>query len=201
MPGRLFRHLTRFWPIFTRCPGETAFLIFFHEIFTLCRLYRIAPPLDFLASGGCRTEGGCGRFLAQRRRAARFNAARSAARSQRARSATPSPSFPRSRLASAHAPKGETERAAAELAEARSLERGDLFSSIAHLKAYPGAWRGAPKTRASFEAAYFAGLRKAPGCRRSEALPPRHLRPPPSDGSPPRTITRCCRPDTADRRR
>jgi hypothetical protein len=48
----------------------------------------------------------------------------------------------------------------AELAEARRLNGGDLFSSIAHLKAYPGGW-GTPKTRALYETTYFAGLRKA----------------------------------------
>ena len=63
------------------------------------------------------------------------------------------------RLASAYALRGETERAAAELAEARRLDRGDLFSSIARLKA-GGRW-GVPKTRALYEATYFAGLRKA----------------------------------------
>jgi predicted Zn-dependent protease len=40
----------------------------------------------------------------------------------------------RSALASAYALRGETERAAAELAEARSLNGGDLFSSIARVK-------------------------------------------------------------------
>jgi hypothetical protein len=54
-----------------------------------------------------------------------------------------------------------SERAAAELTEARRLEGGDLFSSIAHVKAFPGAWLGVPKTRALYEATYFAGLRKA----------------------------------------
>jgi hypothetical protein len=38
---------------------------------------------------------------------------------------------------------------------------GDVFSSIAHLKARPGAWLGVPTTRALHEATYFAGLRKA----------------------------------------
>ena len=56
--------------------------------------------------------------------------------------------------------RGETERAAAELAEARKLN-GDLFSSIARLKAHPGAWLGVPKIRALYDATYFAGLRKA----------------------------------------
>jgi adenylate cyclase len=80
---------------------------------------------------------------------------------EKARSAMPTVPFPRSRLASAYAIRGETERAAAELAEARRLDGGDLFSTIAHLKAYPGAWLGVPKTRALYEASYFAGLRKA----------------------------------------
>ena len=69
--------------------------------------------------------------------------------------------FVRSRLASAYALKGETERAAAELAEARRLSGDDRFSSIARLKASPDAWWGVPKIRALFEATYFAGLRKA----------------------------------------
>jgi len=63
--------------------------------------------------------------------------------------------------AAAYALRGETERAAAELAESRRLDGGELFSSIANLKAHPGAWWGVPKTRALYEATYFAGLRKA----------------------------------------
>ena len=50
---------------------------------------------------------------------------------EKARSAMPAVPIVRSRLASAYALKGETERAAAELAEARRLSGGDLFSSIA----------------------------------------------------------------------
>jgi predicted Zn-dependent protease len=61
-------------------------------------------------------------------------------------------------LAAAYALRGESERAAAELAEARRLN-GDLYASIAHLKA--GGSRVVPKIRALFEATYFAGLRKA----------------------------------------
>jgi tetratricopeptide (TPR) repeat protein len=80
---------------------------------------------------------------------------------EKARSATPTAPLPRSRLASAYALKGETERATAELAEARRLDGGDLFSSIAHLRAHSGAWWGVPKTRALYEATYFTGLRKA----------------------------------------
>jgi len=73
----------------------------------------------------------------------------------------PAHPFVRSRLASAYALRGETQRAAAELAEARRLDGGDLFSSIARLKAVPGTWSGAPETRGLFEATYFTGLRKA----------------------------------------
>jgi hypothetical protein len=61
-------------------------------------------------------------------------------------------------LASAYALIGETERAAAELAQARRLIDDDSYSSIAHLKA---GYFGVPKIRALFEATYFAGLRKA----------------------------------------
>jgi TolB-like protein/Tfp pilus assembly protein PilF len=67
--------------------------------------------------------------------------------------------FHHSWLASAYALKGETERAAAELAEARRLDGGNLFTSIAHVEAR--IWRGVPKVRALYEATYFAGLRKA----------------------------------------
>ena len=80
---------------------------------------------------------------------------------QKARSSSPGLPIPRSRLAAAYALRGETERAAAELIEARRVSGGDLFSSIAHLKAHPGAWLGVSKTRALYEASYFAGLRKA----------------------------------------
>jgi TolB-like protein/Tfp pilus assembly protein PilF len=78
---------------------------------------------------------------------------------EKARSAMPTLPFLCSHLASAYALRGETERAAAELAEARRLSGGDLFSSIAHLKAL--RLRALPKIRALFEATYFAGLRKA----------------------------------------
>ena len=81
---------------------------------------------------------------------------------EKTHSAMPTVPIHRSCLAAAYALRGETERAAAELAGARRLDGGNLFSSIAHLKAYPGfAWWWAPKTRALYEATYFAGLRKA----------------------------------------
>jgi len=76
---------------------------------------------------------------------------------EKARSAMPTQPNVRGHLASAYALKGNSERAAAELAEARRLSAGSLFTSIAHLKAYPNA----PKIRALYEGTYFAGLRKA----------------------------------------
>ena len=78
---------------------------------------------------------------------------------ERARGAIPSVPIVCSGLASAYAIGGDTERAAAELAEARRLNGDGRYSSIAHLKAVE--YFGAPKTSALFEATYFAGLRKA----------------------------------------
>jgi adenylate cyclase len=63
-------------------------------------------------------------------------------------------------LAAAYALRGEIERAAAELTEARGLSSDDRYSSIARLKAvyrFPGL----PKFRALIDATYIAGLRKA----------------------------------------
>ncbi|MBV8894437.1 MAG: adenylate/guanylate cyclase domain-containing protein [Acidobacteria bacterium] len=80
---------------------------------------------------------------------------------EKSRNALPGHPTGRSRLAAAYALRGETERAASELAEACRLNRGGLYSSIAHLKARPGGWWGVPKIRALYEATYFAGLRKA----------------------------------------
>jgi tetratricopeptide (TPR) repeat protein len=78
---------------------------------------------------------------------------------EKARSINPAVPFPRAFLASAYALKGETERAAAELAEARRLRGEGSFSSIAQMRA--NGYHGVPKTRALFEATYFVGLRKA----------------------------------------
>jgi adenylate cyclase len=76
---------------------------------------------------------------------------------QKARSANPGNPRRYTLLASAYALKGETEHAAAELAEARRLS--GHFTSISRLKAV-GYW-GVPKLLAMFEATFFAGLRKA----------------------------------------
>ena len=78
---------------------------------------------------------------------------------EKGRNNMPAEPFHRSWLASAYALRGETERAATELAEARRLAGESSFSSIAHVKA-EGLW-GVPEVRALFEATYFAGLRKA----------------------------------------
>jgi adenylate cyclase len=78
---------------------------------------------------------------------------------EKARTAAPENSIIRANLASAYALNGEVEHAVAELAEARRLDGGDLFSSIARLKA--GALSGVPKVRALYEATYLAGLRRA----------------------------------------
>ena len=78
---------------------------------------------------------------------------------EKARNAMPGIAVHHSRLASAYALKGETERAAAELAEAQRVDGGHLFSSIGSLRA--SGCCGSPKIRALYEATYFAGLRKA----------------------------------------
>jgi hypothetical protein len=80
---------------------------------------------------------------------------------ERARNALPG--IPHLYLVAAYALKGETERAAAELAEARRLSGDGRYSSIARAKIdgpLSGYW-GVPKVRALVEATYFAGLRKA----------------------------------------
>jgi len=83
---------------------------------------------------------------------------------KKGRSAVPAHPNARASLASAYALKGETEQAAAELAEARRLSADERYSSIALLSASGfhgyGYW-GVPKIRALFEATYFVGLRKA----------------------------------------
>jgi tetratricopeptide (TPR) repeat protein len=78
---------------------------------------------------------------------------------ERARRANPQHRRTRAFLASAYALKNETERATAELAEARQLSTDDRYSSIARLKATVNF--GVPEIRALYEPTYFAGLRKA----------------------------------------
>jgi adenylate cyclase len=78
---------------------------------------------------------------------------------EKARGAMPAHPNARVTLASAYALKGETQRAAAELAEARSLVGDDRYSSVGRLKGI-GLW-GVPQIRALFETTFFAGLRLA----------------------------------------
>ena len=77
----------------------------------------------------------------------------------KARTANPEHPAPRIRLASAYGLKGEAERAAAELAEARRVVANDRYKSIARLKAVGNF--GVPNISTLFEVSYFAGLRKA----------------------------------------
>ena len=79
---------------------------------------------------------------------------------EKARNANPELSFAHAHLASTYALKGETERAAAELTDARRLSPDGRYSSITRLEAVVGYW-GVPKIRALFEDTFFAGLRKA----------------------------------------
>jgi TolB-like protein/DNA-binding winged helix-turn-helix (wHTH) protein/Flp pilus assembly protein TadD len=78
---------------------------------------------------------------------------------EKARNHSPAHSMIRADLAAAYGFAGETERAAAELAEARRLSPTDRYASLARLRAFY-AW-GLPKIRAMREATYFAGMRKA----------------------------------------
>ena len=78
---------------------------------------------------------------------------------ERARRANPQQTLAHAFLASAYALKNATERAGAELAEARRLSTDGRFSSIARLKAAVSF--GVPEIRALHEATFFAGLRKA----------------------------------------
>jgi TolB-like protein/class 3 adenylate cyclase len=77
----------------------------------------------------------------------------------RARIGNPGSPWPHVWLAAAYALNGQTDRAAAELAETRERLGEGSFPSIAQMKAH-GYW-GVPKIDALFEATYFAGLRKA----------------------------------------
>jgi adenylate cyclase len=78
---------------------------------------------------------------------------------QKARSANEGLPFVHVYLAAAYALKGETDRAAAELAEARKLSGEGSWSSLARLRANTRYEN--PTIRALSEATYYAGLRKA----------------------------------------
>jgi TolB-like protein/Tfp pilus assembly protein PilF len=76
---------------------------------------------------------------------------------EKARGANPKVPYVHAWLAAAYGLKGESDRAAAELAEAR--ERGWSLRSIARIRAENSY--GAPKYHESLEATYFVGLLKA----------------------------------------
>jgi len=79
---------------------------------------------------------------------------------EKARSAVPAEPIAHSSLAAAYALSGDLDRAGNELTDARRLRGEGSFLTIAKMK--PGVWSSiSPKTRALYEATYFAGLRKA----------------------------------------
>jgi tetratricopeptide (TPR) repeat protein len=78
---------------------------------------------------------------------------------ERSRSALSDRSTVHMLLAAAYGLKGDTGRAAAELADARRLAADNRYSTIAHLRA-EGSW-SAPNVRAAVESTYFDGLRRA----------------------------------------
>ena len=80
---------------------------------------------------------------------------------EKARNSNPVHSQRHAHLASAYALRGETERAAAELAEARRLVIDDRYSSIARLKVEARIASLGTQMRVLFETTYFAGLRLA----------------------------------------
>jgi predicted Zn-dependent protease len=77
---------------------------------------------------------------------------------ERARGHSPAHPGIRAGLASAYALDGETERATAELAEARRLFSHGRSWSLSRMKA---RYWGVPAVNTLFEATFFAGLRKA----------------------------------------
>ena len=78
---------------------------------------------------------------------------------EKARSAAPELPYLHARLASAYALKGDIERAAASLAEARRLNPDGRYASIARLRAtFPFS---SPTLVALHESTYLASLRKA----------------------------------------
>jgi adenylate cyclase len=80
---------------------------------------------------------------------------------EKARGANPGIPGNHAWLASAYALKGDTERGATELAEARRVNSDGRFSSIASLKAVGVFGDLKTQIRAPMEATYFAGLRLA----------------------------------------
>src|SRR5262249_24611089 len=80
---------------------------------------------------------------------------------EKARNAAPAHPDIRAHLASAYALAGDTERAAAELAQARRLSADDRYSSLARLRAVEDLGALVPKVRTVLEATYIVGMREA----------------------------------------
>jgi adenylate cyclase len=80
---------------------------------------------------------------------------------EKARSGNPASAYPHAWLASAYALRGEIDRAAAELAEARRLSSDDRYSSLARLRVAYIPVLSTPQIRTLAEATYWTGLRKA----------------------------------------
>jgi Flp pilus assembly protein TadD len=80
---------------------------------------------------------------------------------EKARYFAPEHPLIRGDLAAAYGLAGETERAAAELAEARRLSSDDRYASIARLKAIRKFAVLSAQIQALSEVTYYAGLRKA----------------------------------------
>jgi adenylate cyclase len=80
---------------------------------------------------------------------------------ERARIANPGSDSPHGLLASAYALRGDLDRAAAELAEARRLSGGMRYNSINRMKTAYWKVPSIPSIRELYEATVFAGLRKA----------------------------------------
>ena len=80
---------------------------------------------------------------------------------EKARYFAPEHPFIRGDLAAAYGLAGESERAAAELTEARRLSSDDRYASIARLKAIRKFAVLSAQIRALSEVTYYAGLRKA----------------------------------------
>jgi hypothetical protein len=80
---------------------------------------------------------------------------------EKARNAAPTHPDIRAHLASAYALAGDTERAAAEIAEARRLSADDRYSSLARLRAVEDFGALVPKVGTLLEVTYLAGLRTA----------------------------------------
>jgi len=78
---------------------------------------------------------------------------------EKARNANPAPGYIHAYLTAAYALKGETERSAAELADARRLGGEGSYSSVARLRA--NTRYESQTVRALCEATFYAGLRKA----------------------------------------